>query len=69
MKLAAILLVILAGMGLSVEAGILGPLGERVGHYWASLSLFGVEAALTWILMLFGGQEILNPFLPPQAGN
>jgi transporter family-2 protein len=25
-------LVILAGMGLSVEAGLLGPLGAQVGH-------------------------------------
>ena len=63
MKLAAIMLVILAGMGLSVEAGILGPLGERVGHYWASLSLFGVEAALTWLLMLFWGPRNPQPFL------
>lgn len=25
-------LVVLAGMGLSVEAGLLGPLGEEIGH-------------------------------------
>lgn len=61
MKLVAIFLVIVAGMGLSVEAGILGPLGEQVGHYWACLSLFGVEAALTYLLMLFWG-----PRSPPQ---
>jgi transporter family-2 protein len=59
MKLLAVFLVILAGMGLSVEAGLLGPLGEKVGHYWASLSLFGIEAALAGLLMLFWGPR--NP--------
>ncbi|UPG89996.1 DMT family transporter [Luteibacter aegosomaticola] len=63
MKLLSILLVILAGMGLSVEAGILGPLGEQVGHYWASLSLFGIEAALTYLLVLFWGPRNPTPFL------
>lgn len=59
MKIIAIILVIIAGMGLSVEAGILGTLGAQVGHYWASLSLFGIEAALTYLLMLFFGPR--NP--------
>lgn len=63
MKLLSILLVIVAGMGLSVEAGILGPLGEEVGHYWACLCLFGVEAALTYLLMLFWGPRDPAPFL------
>lgn len=63
MKLAAIFLVILAGMGLSVEAGILGPLGETVGHYWATLSLFGIEAALTFLLMLLWGPRGATPFM------
>ncbi len=63
MKLLAIFLVIVAGMGLSVEAGILGPLGEQVGHYWACLCLFGVEAALTYLLMLFWGPRNPAPFL------
>jgi transporter family-2 protein len=63
MKLVAILLVILAGMGLSVEAGILGPLGEEVGHYWATLSLFGIEAALTFLLMLLWGPRQPTPFM------
>jgi len=39
-------LVILAGMGLSVEAGLLGPLGVQVGHLWATLSIFGVGSAI-----------------------
>lgn len=63
MKIFAILLVVLAGMGLSVEAGILGTLGAQVGHYWASLSLFGIEAALTFLLMLFFGPRKPVPFL------
>lgn len=40
-------------MGLSVEAGLLGPLGEQVGDLWATFSIFGVGAALTFLLMLF----------------
>jgi len=63
MKLLSILLVIVAGMGLSTEAGILGPLGESVGHYWACLCLFGVEAALSYLLMLFWGPRNPVPFL------
>lgn len=63
MKGITLMLVIVAGMGLSVEAGLLGPLGEQVGHYWACLSLFGVEAALTWLLMLFWGPRNPVPFM------
>lgn len=48
-----ILLVILGGMGLSVEAGLLGPLGGEVGDLWATFSIFGTGAALTFLLMLF----------------
>lgn len=43
---AVVPLVILAGMGLSVEAGLLGPLGVQVGHLWATLSIFGVGSAI-----------------------
>ncbi len=39
-------------MGLSVEAGLLGPLGKEVGELWATFSIFGVGAALTFLLML-----------------
>ncbi|HBM30222.1 MAG TPA: EamA-like transporter family protein, partial [Halomonas sp.] len=43
MQHALILLgVLIAGMGLSVEAGLLGPLGEQVGHLSATLSIFMV---------------------------
>ncbi|WP_115105098.1 DMT family transporter [Hafnia alvei] len=49
-------LVIMAGMGLSVEAGLLGPLGEEVGHLWATLSIFGVGAALLFLISLLTGK-------------
>ena len=51
MQLILIFLVIAGGMGLSVEAGLLGPLGGEVGDLWATFSIFG--AALTFLLMLF----------------
>lgn len=53
MQFVLILLVIAGGMGLSVEAGLLGPLGAQVGDLWATFSIFGVGAALTFLLMLF----------------
>ncbi|MFJ5162367.1 DMT family transporter [Pantoea sp. NPDC088449] len=63
MKLIALILVVIAGMGLSVEAGILGTLGANIGHYWASFSLFGIEAGLTYLLMLFFGPRNPASFL------
>jgi transporter family-2 protein len=51
MQLVLILLVIAGGMGLSVEAGCWGP-GGKV-DLWATFSIFGVGAALTFLLMLF----------------
>lgn len=53
MQLILILIVVAGGMGLSVEAGLLGPLGGEVGDLWATFSVFGVGAALTFLLMLF----------------
>lgn len=53
MQLVLILIVIAGGMGLSIEAGLLGPLGGEVGDLWATFSIFGVGAALTFLLMLF----------------
>ncbi len=53
MQILLILIVVLGGIGLSVEAGLLGPLGSQVGELWATLSIFGVGAALTFFLMLF----------------
>ncbi|GAL15833.1 hypothetical protein JCM19233_6855 [Vibrio astriarenae] len=43
-------------MGLSFEAGLLGPLGEQVGHLWATLSIFGVGSGLLWMIRLFTPQ-------------
>ncbi|MGY2169130.1 DMT family transporter [Pseudomonas gingeri] len=57
MKLLLLPLVILAGMGLSVEAGLLGPLGQQVGHLWATLSIFGVGSAILFLLLLFSGPQ------------
>lgn len=53
MQFILILVVVMGGMGLSVEAGLLGPLGAEVGELWATFSVFSVGAALTFILMLF----------------
>ncbi len=49
MHIILILLVIAGGMGLSVEAGLLGPLGDL----WAAFSIFSVGTGLTFLLMLF----------------
>ncbi len=48
MALLFILLVIAGGMGLSVEAGLLGPLASQVGDLWATMSIFGIGAVLTF---------------------
>ncbi|NYS60424.1 MULTISPECIES: DMT family transporter [Vreelandella] len=45
--------VLIAGMGLSVEAGLLGPLGEQVGHLSATLSIFMVGALLLSLALVF----------------
>lgn len=57
LRLLLLPLVILAGMGLSVEAGLLGPLGVQVGHLWATLSIFGVGSAILYLLLLFSGPQ------------
>lgn len=48
-----ILIVIAAGMGLSVEAGLLAPLSQNVGKLWATFSIFSVGSVLSFLLMLF----------------
>jgi transporter family-2 protein len=57
LRLLLLPLVILAGMGLSVEAGLLGPLGVQVGHLWATLSIFGVGSAILFFLLLLSGPQ------------
>ncbi|RRA38304.1 EamA-like transporter family protein, partial [Cronobacter malonaticus] len=41
MQLLLIALVIAGGMGLSVEAGLLGPLCGGGGGFWGGFSIFG----------------------------
>ena len=53
MQLIIYLLVLIAGMGLSVEAGLLGPLGENIGHLAATLSIFMVGSILLTLIMVF----------------
>lgn len=53
MQRVLIFLVIAGGMGLSVEAGLLGPLAGQVGDLWATMSIFAIGAALTFLLMIF----------------
>ena len=56
-----LLMVLVAGMGLSVEAGLLGPLGEQVGHLSATLSIFLVGALLLSLILLFSRKRQLGP--------
>lgn len=47
-------------MGLSVEAGLLGPLGEDVGHMAAALSIFLVGALLLSVALVFAPKRSLS---------
>ncbi|HCI6748428.1 TPA: DMT family transporter [Klebsiella variicola subsp. variicola] len=67
MQLILIFIVIAGGMGLSIEAGLLGPLGGEVGDLWATFSIFGVGAALTFLLMLFFGPRNSPSFFAQPA--
>jgi transporter family-2 protein len=53
MQLVIYLLVLIAGMGLSVEAGLLGPLGANIGHFAATLSIFMIGSILLTLIMVF----------------
>lgn len=55
MQILLIALIVLGGMGLSVEAGILGPLGQQVGDFWATFSIFSIGTILSLLLILFFG--------------
>ncbi|MFO7705867.1 MAG: DMT family transporter [Halopseudomonas sp.] len=55
-----LLVVVVAGMGLSVEAGLLGPLGEQVGHLAATLSIFLVGALLLSLVLVFAPRRQLG---------
>lgn len=69
MQLILIFIVIAGGMGLSIEAGLLGPLGGEVGDLWATFSIFGVGAALTFLLMLFSARATARHSLRNQGGS
>lgn len=60
MQVVVYLLVLAAGMGLSIEAGLLGPLGELVGHFSATLAIFMIGAILLSLIMIF----FAKPSLP-----
>ncbi len=59
-------LVVLAGMGLSIEAGLLGPLGEDVGHGWATLGIFGIGSLLLTFGLVFGRPRLALLFAQPR---
>lgn len=61
-----LVLVVLAGMGLSVEAGLLGPLGELVGHGWATLGIFGMGSLLLTFGLVFGRPRLALMFAQPR---
>jgi transporter family-2 protein len=69
MQLLLIFLVIAGGMGLSVEAGLLGPLAGQVGDLWATFSIFSVGSALTFLLMLLFGPGRAPRSSPYRAGS
>ncbi|TQS72700.1 DMT family transporter [Rhodobacteraceae bacterium] len=49
-----------AGMGLSVEAGLLGPLGEMVGHMSATFCIFLVGSLLLSFALVFARDRALR---------
>ncbi|APG05513.1 hypothetical protein BJI69_17460 [Luteibacter rhizovicinus DSM 16549] len=59
-------LIVLAGMGLSVEAGLLGPLGTEVGHGWAVLGIFAVGSLLLTFGLVFGRPRLALMFAQPR---
>ncbi|WP_312210631.1 DMT family transporter [Acinetobacter variabilis] len=59
-------LVVLAGMGLSVEAGLLGPLGEEIGHFWATLGIFAIGSLLLTLGLIFSHPKLSLMFKQPR---
>ncbi|MBO0344372.1 DMT family transporter [Roseibium limicola] len=58
-QILTLLVVFVAGMGLSVEAGLLGPLGENVGHMSATLCIFLVGSLLLSLALVFARHRAL----------
>ncbi len=65
-QLLLLVLVVLAGMGLSVEAGLLGPLGEAIGHGWATLGIFAMGTLLLTLGMVFCRPRLATLFVQPR---
>ena len=59
-------LVVAAGMGLSIEAGLLGPLGEEVGHGLAVLCIFGLGSLLLTFGLVFSRPRLALMFAQPR---
>ena len=55
-----LVVVFAAGMGLSVEAGLLGPLGASVGHMSATLCIFLVGSLLLSLALVFAPDRGLS---------
>lgn len=47
-----LLLVVMAGMGLAMEAAFVGPLGEKVGHFSATFSIFLIGSFLSTLALV-----------------
>lgn len=56
MNILFVILIVFAGMGLSFEAGILGPLGTQVGKLWATMSIVSVGTLVLWLVDFFTPQ-------------
>lgn len=66
-QIATLIVTFLAGTGLAFEAGLLGPLGESVGHYSASLSIFLVGTMILTLALIFApGVELGRAFHQPR---
>ncbi|MCI0509303.1 transporter family-2 protein [Chromohalobacter marismortui] len=61
-----LLAVLLAGMGLSMEAGLLGPLGKEIGHFSATLSIFLVGGLLLTLALIFSRPRLGQLFQQPR---
>lgn len=59
-------LVVLAGMGLSVEAGLLGPLGVEVGQGWATFGIFSIGSLLLTLGLVFTRPKMGALFAQPR---
>ncbi len=66
MNLLLIPLVVLAGMGLSVEAGLLGPLGAEVGQGWATFGIFSIGSLLLTFGLIFNRAKLGLLFSQPR---